>query len=68
MKVLTTWGNIIELDNLPFDSWLYCTLLKLRYHYPSLRLEAVDVRSKKKVRVALQELDLDWNEVKTLNP
>jgi hypothetical protein len=68
MRVRTTRGSVVDLDNLPFEAWLYYMLVKLQYHFPSLRLEGVEVRTNKKVRVALQELDLDdWRGVNMLN-
>lgn len=67
MKVRTTRGEIVQLDNLPFEAWLFYMLVKLQYHYPSLRLEGVEVRTGKKVRLALQQLEFDWRTVNTLN-
>ena len=67
MKVRTEKGAIIELDNLQFCRWIFDILVRLQYSYPSLRLEGVDFFTRKKVRVALQQLELEWRETLTLN-
>lgn len=67
MRVHTVRGDIVTLDNLYFSYWVFEILLKLQYHVPSLRLECVDVNTGKKVRLALMQLELDWQDVLTLN-
>lgn len=67
MKVHTTKGDIVELDNLQFSGWLYEVLIKLQFHTPSLRLEGRDWETKKPIRLALMQIELDWQDVLTLN-